>query len=221
MMNHDHTEFYNIDINNNLMLLADKKIKEYIKSKKILVDPFDENLIGPASLDLRLGFKFRVFKNIDVDAIDPKEYRDEVIFRTETDKYIIHHGKYSDLYILKDPETPFIIHPGEFVLASIYEYIKLPDNIAAQIQGRSSYARLGLIIHTSAGWVDPGYSGHLTLEIVNVNKIPIKLYSMMHIAQILFFELDSVETPYYARKSSKYVDEGGATESKIYKDFEK
>jgi len=135
-----------------------------------------------------LGFKFRVFKNIDVDAIDPKEYRDEVIFRTETDKYIIHHGKYSDLYILKDPETPFIIHPGEFVLASIYEYIKLPDNIAAQI--------------------------------INVNKIPIKLYPMMRIAQISFFELD-VETSYYARKSSKYINEEGATESKIYKDFER
>jgi len=207
--------------NNSLMLLSDKKIKEYIKSGKILVDPFDENLVGPASLDLRLGFKFRVFKNIDVEAIDPKEYKDDIIFRTETDRYIIHHGKYSDLYILRDQKTPFIVHPGEFVLASIYEYLKLPDNIAAQIQGRSSYARLGLIIHTSAGWVDPGYSGHLTLEVVNVNTIPIKLYPITCIAQISFFELDSVETPYHARKDSKYVDEGGATESRIYKDFEK
>ena len=220
MMNHDHTDFITLHIDNNVMLLSDKKIKEYIKNKKIIVDPFDESLIGPASLDLRLDFKFRVFKNIDIEAIDPKEYKDEVIFRTETDRYIIHHGKYSDLYILKSPNIPFIVHPGEFVLASIYEYIKLPNDIAAQIQGRSSFARLGLIIHTSAGWVDPGYSGHLTLEIVNVNKIPIKLYPMMRIAQISFFELESVETPYDARKNSKYVDEEGATASRIYKDFE-
>jgi len=201
------------------MILNDKKIKEYIKNKKIIVEPFDEKNVGPSSLDLRLGFKFRVFKNVDIEAIDPKTYDDLVLFRTETEKYIMHHGMFSDLYILKNPDCPIIIHPGEFILASIYEYIKLPNNIAAQIQGRSSLARLGLIIHTSAGWVDPGYSGHLTLEIVNVNKIPIKIYPLMKIAQITFFEIEEVEVPYDKRSTSKYINEEGATESKIRKDF--
>jgi len=201
------------------MLLNDRKIKEYVKSGKIIVEPFEEENVGPSSLDIRLGFKFRVFKNVDREAIDPKNYEDTVLFRTETEKYTIHHGIFSDLYILKNSEYPIIVHPGEFILASIYEYIKLPSNIAAQIQGRSSLARLGLIIHTSAGWIDPGYAGYITLEIVNVNKVPIKLYPLMKVAQISFFEIEEAETPYDKRKSSKYINEEGATESRIRMDF--
>jgi len=203
-----------------MSLLSDKKIKEYVKKGLISIVPFEESQVGPSSYDLRLGFKFRVFKNIGEAFIDPKKFNDELIDKKETEEYIIYNYKHTDLYQLKNENSIFVIHPNEFVLASVYEYIKLSDNIAAQIQGRSSFARLGLIIHTSAGWVDPGYSGHLTLEMVNVNKKPIILRPLMKIAQISFFEVEDVEIPYYKRKSSKYVEEDGATSSKISKDFE-
>jgi dCTP deaminase len=201
------------------MILVDKKIREYIKGGKIKVEPFDENMIGPASLDIRLGYKFRVFKTLEKEVIDVKDYYDDIYTRVETKDYIIHIGKYSDLYILKNDNVPIIIHPGEFILASVYEYIELPDNIVGQIHGRSSIGRLGLIIHTSAGYVDPGYKGYLTLEIINVNKVPIKIYPKTKVAQIVFIETESSEVPYDKRKGSKYLNEEGATESLISKDF--
>jgi len=201
------------------MILVDKKIKEYIKGGKIKVEPFDENMIGPASLDIRLGHKFRVFKTLEKEVIDVRDYYDDIYTRVETKEYIIHIGKYSDLYILKNDNVPIIIHPGEFILASVYEYIELPDNIVGQIHGRSSIGRLGLIIHTSAGYVDPGYRGYLTLEIINVNKVPIKIYPKTKVAQIVFIETEPSEVPYDKRKGSKYLNEEGATESLISKDF--
>ena len=103
------------------MILVDKKIREYIKGGKIKVEPFDEDMIGPASLDIRLGYKFRVFKTLEKEVIDIKDYYDDVYTRIETKEYIIHIGKYSDLYILKNDNVPIIIHPGEFILASVYE----------------------------------------------------------------------------------------------------
>ncbi|BFI73595.1 dCTP deaminase, dUMP-forming [Nanoarchaeota archaeon] len=201
------------------MILNDRKIKEYIKSGKIVVDPFDEEMIGPASLDIRLGYKFRVFKTIDKEVIDIKDYNDDIYTRIDTENYTIHVGKYSDLYIIKKDNIPIIIHPGEFILASVYEYIQLPNDIVGQIHGRSSIGRLGLIIHTSAGYIDPGYKGYLTLEIINVNKIPIKLYPKTKVAQIVFFDTEPVEVSYSERKSSKYAGEEGATQSLISKDF--
>jgi len=201
------------------MILVDKKIREYIKGGKIKVEPFDGNMIGPASLDIRLGHKFRVFKTLEKEVIDVRDYYDDVYTRVETKDYIIHIGKYSDLYILKNDNVPIIIHPGEFILASVYEYIELPDNIVGQIHGRSSIGRLGLIVHTSAGYVDPGYRGYLTLEIINVNKVPIKIYPKTKVAQIVFIETESAEVPYDKRKGSKYLNEEGATESLISKDF--
>jgi dCTP deaminase len=201
------------------MILVDKKIRQYIKGGKIKVEPFDENMIGPASLDIRLGNKFRVFKTLEKEVIDVRDYYDDVYTRVETKDYIIHIGKYSDLYILKNDNVPIIIHPGEFILASVYEYVELPDNIVGQIHGRSSIGRLGLIIHTSAGYVDPGYKGYLTLEIINVNKVPIKIYPKTKVAQIVFIETESSEVPYDKRKGSKYLNEEGATESLISKDF--
>jgi len=201
------------------MILVDKKIREYIKGGKIKVEPFDENMIGPASLDIRLGNKFRVFKTLEKEVIDVRDYYDDVYTRVETKDYIIHIGKYSDLYILKNDNVPIIIHPGEFILASVYEYIELPDNIVGQIHGRSSIGRLGLIVHTSAGYVDPGYKGYLTLEIINVNKVPIKIYPKTKVAQIVFIETESSEVPYDKRKGSKYLNEEGATGSLISKDF--
>lgn len=201
-------------------LLTDRRIKEYIKRGRIKIDPFEKSLVGPASYDVRLGFRFRVFKGSDLEVIDIKSFEESLKGKIEEKDRIIERYKYSDVVILKSPENPFIIHPNEFVLASIYEYIELPPNIAAQIQGRSSIARLGLLVHTSAGWVDPGYKGHLTLEIVNVNKVPVKLYPLTKIAQLQFFELEEdVEIPYSQRKLSKYIGEEGATESRIKLDF--
>jgi len=201
-------------------LLSDKKIKEYVKKGIIKIEPFDENSVGPSSYDVRLGYRFRIFKNRNIEAIDIKNYKENFLFRKENKDEIIESYTTSDLIILKNPEKYIVIHPGEFILASVYEYIELPDNIAAQIQGRSSIARLGLIIHTSAGWIDPGYAGHLTLEIINVNKMPIKLYPLIKIAQIQFFELEEKsEEPYNKRKNSKYYKEEGATESRISIDF--
>jgi len=201
------------------MILVDKKIREYIKGGKIKVEPFDEDMIGPASLDIRLGYKFRVFKTLEREVIDIKDYYEDVYTRIGTEEYIMHIGKYSDLYILKKDNVPIIIHPGEFILASVYEYIELPDNIVGQIHGRSSIGRLGLIVHTSAGYIDPGYKGYLTLEIINVNKVPIKIYPKAKVAQIVFIETDSSEVPYDKRRGSKYLNEEGATGSLISKDF--
>ncbi|NPA86740.1 MAG: dCTP deaminase [Candidatus Diapherotrites archaeon] len=202
------------------MILPDWKIRKYIKEGKIRVEPFDESLIGPASLDVRLGFRFRIFKPEFLEAIDIRSFRDEVVSWDEFEEYSVERYKHSEVVVIKKRDTPFIIHPGEFVLASIYEYVALPDNVAAQLNGRSSIARLGLIVHTSAGWVDPGYEGHLTLEILNVNSVPVKLYPTTPVAQLTFFEMESVETPYNKRKKSKYVGEKGATESRISSDFQ-
>lgn len=202
------------------MLLSDKRIRDFVKEGKINIVPFEESQVGPSSYDLRLGFKFRIFKNTGEAFIDPKSFNDELLWKSETEESIIHHYKYTDLIQLKSEKSVFVIHPNEFVLASVYEYIRLSDNVAAQIQGRSSFARLGLLVHTSAGWVDPGYSGHLTLELYNVNKKPIVLRPLIKIAQISFFEVEEVEIPYYKRKSSKYVEEDGATSSRVVRDFE-
>ncbi|MGC9079146.1 MAG: dCTP deaminase [Nanopusillaceae archaeon] len=201
------------------MILNDKKIKQYIKEGKIKVNPFDEKLVGPASLDVRLGHKFRIFKAVESDLIDIKNYEDDVRTRIDTEDYVIHVGKYSDVYIAKRDDVPIIIHPGEFILASVYEYIELPDYIVGQLHGRSSIGRLGILVHTSAGYIDPGYRGNLTLEIYNVNKVPVKLYPKTRIAQIVFFEIEPVEVPYNVRKDSKYVGEEGATYSLISRDF--
>lgn len=195
-------------------------MKDFIKNKKIIVEPFDENMIGPASLDVRLGFRFRIFKTLEKDLIDVKNYEDIIYTKIDTDNYKINIGKYSDIYIAKDENTPIIIHPGEFILASLYEYIEVPSFLVGQIHGRSSIGRLGIIVHTSAGYIDPGYRGYITLEIVNVNKVPIKLYPKMKIAQIVFFEIEPPEIPYDKRKSSKYLGEEGATQSLITKDFD-
>ena len=202
-----------------MMILPDWKIKKYIREGKIKVDPYDEELVGPASLDVRLGFRFRIFKTGFLESIDLKSYKDEKIGEEEFEDYRLEKYRYSEVIVIKDPNRPFVLHPGEFVLASVYEYIGLPEDIGAQINGRSSIARLGLLVHTSAGWVDPGYEGHLTLEILNVNSVPVKLYPLTPIANLVFFEMEPVEVPYNRRKKSKYVGEEGATHSKISEDF--
>ncbi len=185
------------------MILSDRTILRLIREGKIVIEPFDESLIGPSSIDLRLGDEFVVFERTKLSVIDPKTPIEEYTKRIKVDK-----------------SEGFVIHPGEFVLATTLEYIKLPDDIAARIEGRSSIARLGLIVHSTGGFVDAGFEGQLTLEMSNINRIPIKVYPGMRIAQLAFIKQDSPsEVPYWKRKGSKYIKQRGPTPSKIHLDF--
>ncbi len=186
------------------MLLSDGSILELIKKGELIIEPFDESLLGPSSLDLRLGNEFLVFDRTRIDAIDPHKPIDKFTKRIE----------------IGDNEY-FVIHPGEFVLATTREYIKLPNYLAARIEGRSSLARLGLIIHSTGGFVDAGFEGQLTLEMSNLNIVPVKLIPGMRIAQIAFLMQDKASIkPYGERKTSKYYRQKGPVPSKIYLDFQ-
>ncbi len=203
-----------------MSILSDRDIKERIKEGSIVIEPLDlDEQLGPSSLDLRLGNKFRVFKHAHVDIIDPKNYDDSLLR-----EYVLQRGKvkvqeytYTTLYI---SDEPFIIHPGEFVLASTLERVKIPYDITARLEGRSSLGRLGLLVHVTAGYIDPGFEGNITLELGNVGKLPLKLYPGMRICQLVFESMTSPTTmPYNKREKSKYKDEKGATSSRISKDF--
>jgi len=186
-----------------IMLLCDHTIRQLIARGEIVIEPFDESLVGPSSIDLRLGNEFRVFERTRIDAIDPRKPIEEL----------------TKLIVIKDDEA-FVIHPGEFVLATTLEYIKLPNYIAARIEGRSSLARLGIVVHSTGGFVDAGFEGQLTLEMSNLNQVPVKLYPGMRIAQLAFIIQDRPsEVPYGKRKTSKYYKQRGPTPSMIYKDF--
>jgi dCTP deaminase len=175
------------------MLLSDRDIKDLIKKGEIIVEPFDENLVQPCSLDIRLGNEFRIFESHNIPYIDPKE-----------------PDKYSKLIKCEDY---IIIHPGEFVLGRTLEYIKLPNHIAATLEGRSSLGRMGIIIHATAGFVDPGFEGTLTLEISNLSNLPVKLYPGMKIGQLAFYKLSSpCEKPY----CGKYKGQKPPESSKLY-----
>ncbi|NPA38520.1 MAG: dCTP deaminase [Candidatus Nanohaloarchaeota archaeon] len=204
-----------------MSILSDKDIKERIKKGEIVIEPLEnlEKSLGPSSLDLRLGNKFRVFKHAHVDIIDPKNYHDELIreYEIKNGRIKIKEHTYTTLYI---SDEPFIIHPGEFILASTYEKVKIPADITARLEGRSSLGRLGLLVHVTAGYIDPGFEGHITLELGNVGKLPLKLYPGMRVCQLVFEEMTSPsETPYNKRKNSKYLGENGATSSRIKLDF--
>ncbi|MEX2688911.1 MAG: dCTP deaminase [Candidatus Njordarchaeia archaeon] len=185
------------------MILSDRTIKKLVKEKVLIIEPYDEKLVGPSSIDLRLGNEFLVFERTRIDYIDPKTPIEKIM-----SKIII-------------PENGhFVIHPGEFIIATTLEYIKLPDNIAARIEGRSSIARLGIIVHSTGGFVDAGFSGQLTLEMSNLNTVPIRLYPGMRIAQIaLMMQDNKSEQPYGMRKRSKYYQQKGPIPSKIHLDF--
>ncbi|MCR8433771.1 MAG: dCTP deaminase [Crenarchaeota archaeon] len=185
------------------MLLSDRTIIELIRKGEIIIDPFDEALIGPSSVDLRLGNDFLMFDRKRIEAIDPRNPVDD----------FLEHIHISD-------EEFIVLHPGHFVIATTLEYIKLPSYISARIEGRSSLARLGLVIHSTGGFIDAGFEGTLTLEMTNVNTVPIKLYPKMKVAQIAFILQDKPSmVPYNQRKSSKYVGQRGAVPSRIYLDF--
>ncbi|MFF4380189.1 dCTP deaminase [Kitasatospora sp. NPDC092039] len=186
------------------MLLSDKDIRTEIDLGRVVIDPFDPAMVQPSSIDVRLDRFFRVFENHKYPHIDPSEEQ-------------------PDLTRLVEPEgdEAFILHPGEFVLASTYEVITLPDDVASRLEGKSSLGRLGLLTHSTAGFIDPGFSGHVTLELSNVATLPIKLYPGMKIGQLCLFRLSSPsEHPYGSeRYGSRYQGQRGPTPSRSFLNF--
>lgn len=180
-------------------VLSDGTIRRLIAEGAIKVDPWDDGMVQPASVDLRLGHSFRVFHNHRASAIDLKDPP-----RNLTEQVTI------------ADDEPFLIHPGEFVLGRTLEWVELPDDIVARIEGKSSIGRLGLIVHATAGFVDPGWKGTLTLEITNLTRIPIKLWANLPIAQLSFMTLDrAAERPYgHPELGSHYHGQVEATESR-------
>lgn len=186
------------------MLLSDRDIRAAIESKRVVLEPFDPDMVQPSSVDVRLDRYFRVFENHRYPHIDPAENQ-------------------PDLTRLVEPpgDEPFVLHPGEFVLASTYEIVTLGDDISARLEGKSSLGRLGLLTHSTAGFIDAGFSGHVTLELSNVATLPIKLWPGMKIGQLCFFALSSpAEEPYGSgRAGSRYQGQRGPTPSRSYLNF--
>ncbi len=188
------------------MLLSDRDIRSEIQSGRVAVEPFDEAMIQPSSVDVRLDKYFRVFENHKYSVIDPS----------------IEQAELTREVVAEDDEA-FILHPGEFVLASTYEVITLPDDIAGRLEGKSSLGRLGLLTHSTAGFIDPGFSGHITLELSNVANLPVKLYPGMKIGQLCLIKLSSpAEHPYgSAIYASRYQGQRGPTPSRSFMNFHK
>src|SRR5215217_2712620 len=162
------------------MVLSDRSIREEIERGRIVVEPFEPGLVQPSSVDVRVDRSFRVFHNARYPFIDVRQPMEDLTEKVEI-----------------DGDEPFILHPGEFVLGSTLERVALPDDLVARLEGKSSLGRLGLLIHSTAGYVDPGWDGYLTLELSNVANLPITLYPGMKIGQISFFQLTSAaEAPY-------------------------
>ena len=186
------------------MLLSDRDIRSEIQSGRVAVEPFDEAMIQPSSVDVRLDKFFRVFENHKYSVIDPS------IEQAELTREVI-----------VEPNEHFILHPGEFVLASTYEIITLPDDIAGRLEGKSSLGRLGLLTHSTAGFIDPGFSGHITLELSNVANLPVKLFPGMKIGQLCLIKLSSpAEHPYgSAVYASRYQGQRGPTASRSWINF--
>jgi dCTP deaminase len=188
------------------MLLSDRDIAAEISAGRVAVEPFEAKMIQPSSVDVRLDRFFRVFENHKYEVIDPSQEQPELTRE-----------------VAVAPNDFFILHPGEFVLASTYEVITLPDDIAGRLEGKSSLGRLGLLTHSTAGFIDPGFSGHITLELSNVANLPVKLYPGMKIGQLCLIKLSSAaEHPYgSAIYGSRYQGQRGPTPSKSWLNFHK
>jgi dCTP deaminase len=188
------------------VILSDGTIRRLLAEGRIEVDPFDDALLQPSSIDVRVDRFFRVFHNARHPYIDVKEPQDDL----------------TELVEIED-DAPFILHPGEFVLASTLERIRLPDDVVARLEGKSSLGRLGLLIHSTAGFIDPGWDGHVTLELSNVANLPITIYFAMRIGQLSFMQLtEPAETPYGDRSlGSKYQGQRGPTPSRYWQNFER
>jgi dCTP deaminase len=186
------------------VLLSDRDIRAELDARRILLDPYLPDMIQPSSVDVRIDRFFRLFDNHKYAHIDPSEEQPELTRLVEV-----------------AADEPFILHPGEFVLGSTYEAVTLPDDIAARLEGKSSLGRLGLLTHSTAGFIDPGFSGHVTLELSNVATLPIKLWPGMKIGQLCFFRLTSpAEHPYGAGAyGNRYQGQRGPTASRSHLNF--
>jgi dCTP deaminase len=188
-----------------MAVLSDRDIRAALQAGRVRIDPYDASCLQPSSVDLHLDSDFRVFRNNRYPYIDVRAPQPDL---TEL--------------VSIDGDEPFILHPNEFVLGQTLEWVELPDDLVARLEGKSSLGRLGLLIHSTAGYVDPGWKGNLTLELSNVANLPIALYRGMKIGQISFFKMSSaVERPYGSRElGSKYQGQSRPTESQFYRDFE-
>ena len=188
------------------MLLSDRDIRAEITAGRVKVEPFTEAMVQPSSVDVRLDRFFRVFENHKYSVIDPSTEQPDLTRE-----------------VAVTADEFFILHPGEFVLASTYEVITLPDDIAGRLEGKSSLGRLGLLTHSTAGFIDPGFSGHITLELSNVANLPVKLFPGMKIGQLCLIKLSSpAEHPYgSAVYGSRYQGQRGPTPSKSWMNFHK
>ena len=186
------------------VLLSDRDIRAELESGRIGLDPYEAAMIQPSSIDVRLDRYFRLFDNHRYAVIDPAEEQPELTRLVDV-----------------PPDEPLVLHPGEFVLGSTYECVTLPDDVAARLEGKSSLGRLGLLTHSTAGFVDPGFTGHVTLELSNVATLPIKLWPGMKVGQLCFFRLSSpAEQPYGAGASgSRYQGQRGPTASRSWMSF--
>ena len=186
------------------MVLSDRTIRALHAEGRIGIDPFDDALVQPSSVDVRVDRYFRVFRNARYPYIDVKQPMDDL----------------TELLEVTDDE-PFILHPGEFVLGSTLERVTLPDDLVARLEGKSSLGRLGLLIHSTAGFIDPGWDGHVTLELSNVANLPITIYVGMKIGQLSFVRMtDAAETPYGSSAlGSKYKGQTGPTPSRYWQNF--
>ena len=188
------------------MVLSDRSIREALAAGRIVIDPLNEADIQPSSVDLRIDNAFRVFRNHTRGIIDVKEDQTDLTELVEV-----------------GPDEPFILHPGEFALGATLERVKIPNDLVARLEGKSSLGRLGLLIHSTAGFVDAGWDGYLTLELSNIANLPITLYPGMKIGQISFFQMTTAaENPYGSGVlGSKYRGQRGPTPSRYFENFQR
>lgn len=188
------------------MLFSDQDIRKEIDAGRIALEPYDPSMIQPASVDVRIDRFFRLFDNHKYPYIDPSQEQEDLTRLVEV-----------------APDEPFILHPGEFVLGATYEKVTLPNNIAARLEGKSSLGRLGLLTHSTAGFIDPGFSGHVTLELSNMATLPIMLWPGSKVGQLCFFQLTSAtEHPYGSGAyGNRYQGQRGPTASRSYLNFHK
>jgi dCTP deaminase len=187
-----------------MVLISDRDIRAELDAERIVLDPFLPEMIQPSSVDVRIDRFFRLFDNHKYAHIDPQLEQPDLTRLVEV-----------------DPEEPFILHPGEFVLGSTYETVTLPEDIAARLEGKSSLGRLGLLTHSTAGFIDPGFSGHVTLELSNMATLPIKLWPGSKIGQLCFFRLTSPAEHAYGsgQYGNRYQGQRGPTASRSYLNF--
>lgn len=186
------------------MLLSDRDIRAELDAGRVALDPYDAQMVQPASIDVRLDRWFRLFDNHRYSVIDPSQAQEDLT-------HLVDVG----------PDEAFVLHPGEFVLGSTYERVTLPDDVAARLEGKSSLGRLGLLTHTTAGFIDPGFTGHVTLELSNTATMPILLWPGMKVGQLCFFRLSSPALAPYGQgaSGSRYQGQRGPTASRSYQGF--